>query len=170
MLTARDGLPETNHRCLAQWQRINENNGEHRFNCTQGYHRLSRYPSLGHTHRPWCVPAVAIAIPGGTSLAFRRLVRVHGKRRLWGQIRCHMTNAGFVSPCVGLFGICVNTSDDRCSTLAFTRFGRRRLRRWCHISWCRRWPLRTVAISFQDFLGRDIGTGREQSGVVEDES
>lgn len=146
------------------------NNGKHRFSCIQGYHRLRRCPGSSHTHRPWCIPAVAVAIPGGTSLTFRRLVRVHGKRRLRWQVRCHMTNTGLVTPCVCLFGICVNTSDDRCTTSAFTRFGRRRLWWWSYISWCTRGPLRTVAISLQDLLGRDISAGREQSGIVEDES
>lgn len=132
---------------LAQWQRMNGNNEKHRFNCIQGYHRSTRYPSLGHTHRPRCVPAVAVAIPGRTSLTLGRLVGVHGKRRLWWQVRCHMANTGLITPRIGLFGICVNTSDDRCTTPAFTRFRRRGLRRWRYISWRSRRPLRTVAIS-----------------------
>jgi hypothetical protein len=130
-----DEFAETNVLYLARWQTTNRNNGNHHFECIQGYHRLSRSTILGYTHRPWCVSTIAVAVPGRTSLTFGRLVRVHGKRRLWWQVCCYMTNAGLVPPRVGLFSICVNTSDNGCTTPAFTRFGCHRLR-WCYVSWC----------------------------------
>lgn len=164
-----DGFPET----YAMSSTVAENERKQWKTSFRLYSRLppiDKIPSLSHTHRPWCVPAVAVAIPGRTSLTLRGLVRVHGKRRLWWHIRCHMTNTGLVSPRVCLFDICVNTSDDGCTTPAFTRFRRRGLGWWCYISWCTRGYLGAVAISLQNFLGRDIGAGREQSGVIEDES
>jgi hypothetical protein len=79
---------------------------------------------------------VAVPIPGGTSLTLGAIIGMHGKGRLRWHVCCNMTDTRFVAPCVGLVGICINTSNDRCIAFTFARLGRRRLRWRRRVSLC----------------------------------